>query len=134
MKFRYCLVANSSSSAFILDIRDPRVQELLEKVKAPPAWGLGRYTAQAVGKEAIAFARDWLEEYKHEDNSESLGKWILQAAKELGEDNVVFLRESDEGIRGRLSGPEPETKKEYEKSQALLHQVEELAIYEREYH
>lgn len=118
MKIRDGFVSNSSSTAFILDLRSPGVKEFVEAnrdVQKPR--GLGRQTSLAVGEFAIEYARDWIvgtSEWK--GFAGGLGHWILEWAGKLGE-NVVFARESDEGMGGFLNGdPSP------------------LAVAEKEYH
>lgn len=98
MKRRKGFVSNSSSSSFILDLRDEGVKEILKEVIALEACGLGRCSAQAVGKEAVEYANEWLKDMGEGryDNEYGLGGWILDWADNLGEENVVFLRESDE--------------------------------------
>ena len=104
MKIRKSFVSNSSSTSFILDARDPKVQELLPKIKSlNKAYGLNRRTCGAVGDHAVQYAKNWITEYNeccYDDGDINLGKWILKWADELGKANVVFVRESDEEMGG----------------------------------
>jgi hypothetical protein len=106
MKTRSGFVSNSSSSSFILDMRNPIVQKYIGNIRGmPPAEGLGRGTASAVGEDAVKYANEWIEDTKRwykADEPHNLGTWILKWAEKLGEENIVFVRESDEGIDGDL--------------------------------
>jgi len=118
MKIRAGFVSNSSSTAFILDLRAEGVKEMVEQSSAPRAHGLGRGTAMAVGKAAVFYAEDWIEDTADwYEEGEGLGPWIMKWANELGHDNVVFIRESDEGMGGYINFP-----------------VHKLAVAEMEYH
>ena len=87
MKVRNGFVSNSSSSSFILDLRDEGVKEILENVIAQEAYGLGRCSAQAVGCDVVAYANEWLDDMGEGryDDEYSLGGWILDWADKLGE-------------------------------------------------
>ena len=130
MKIRNGFVSNSSSSSFILDARNPEVQKLLPQINSlPKPYGLDRCTAAAIGEDAIVYANEWNRDAgvdRFPDNYPALhdlGSWILHYAKEIGEDNVVFVRESDEGMGGMLSNV----------GLSYL-DIDKLAIAEREYH
>lgn len=108
MKIRSGLVSNSSSSCFILNKSHPLVEEWLkstEYVELPE--DLNRATALAIGRDAKEYAERWLElaEWERDDPS-ALGNWIMTWYHHLGE-NLVFVRESDEGIGEYLSKPVP---------------------------
>ena len=69
----------------------------------PRARGLGRGTACAIGKDAVRYAKEWKEEMGTISEYDRLGAWILEWADKLGEDNVIFVRISDEdGIGDEL--------------------------------
>lgn len=106
MKIRSGFVSNSSSTAFILDLRDEGIEDMVKQSNVPEAMGLGRYTAIAVGKRAVYYAQDWIAATRdwYEDGG-GLGHWILGWAEKLGADNIVFARESDEGMGGYLDFP-----------------------------
>jgi hypothetical protein len=58
-------------------------------------------TCLAVGQEAVEYAND-LNAYKWGDGDSPLGALILEWAEKIGVENVVFARESDEGMGGYL--------------------------------
>ncbi len=131
MKIRRGLVSNSSSSCFILDYRDPKVQHLVSICQAREPDGLNRCTAMAIGQEAISYAEDFHKETKewYEDEPHELVTMILGWANKLGRDYIVFIRESDEEMGGTLfkDGNEWELTGPYK----LLR---ELALEEMEFH
>jgi len=105
MKTRQGFVSNSSSSSFILDLRKPLVKGWLDDIKKlPKAEGTGRYTCKAIGKDAVRYAKEWIEEAGeyYAESQDGLGHWILKWAEKLGENNIVFLRESDEDMGGNF--------------------------------
>ena len=140
MKTRNGFVSNSSSSSFILDLRKEGVRELVDKIIAREPTGLDRCTAKAIGRDAVEYAKEWIEvigELVNDNSSYGIGHWILEWANKLGEDNIVFVRESDEGSGGYLfdnnagrmaeEGDDMEFEKGYE-------ELERLKEDEREYH
>ena len=130
MKQRARFVSNSSSSSFILDRRVEGVEELLSEIVAPLPRGLDRCTAKAIGREAVAYAEDWCRAL-HDTEPTCLGGWILKWAEELGEENLAFLRESDEGMGGWL---DDEAEDAYGHPEGFLRRVQALAKDEMEYH
>lgn len=109
MKFRTGFVSNSSSTCYILDLRKEAVKEFVSRCgEIDRAMGLGRSTAIATGEEAVQYAVEWNEsigEYEDDDYlTNGLGTWILEWAKRLGKENVVFVRNSDEGSGDYLPG------------------------------
>lgn len=121
MKFRCGFVSNSSSTCFILNLKDPGVGELVKRIKEggiSPPYGLGRGTAMAIGDDAFQYAWDWSLDVDG-DWGPDLGEWIRDYVGEVGIENIVFIRSSDEDMGGHL--PEGEL-------------VAELAIAEIEYH
>jgi len=127
MKIRTGLVSNSSSSSFVLDIRDEQVKKLVSLCQAGPPYGLSRSTAIAVGKKATSYARHWIEKTEDWYGPEvyTIARMILKWAKELGEENIVFMRESDEDVGGSLFDENA-----YENFKLVRH----LALEEMEYH
>jgi hypothetical protein len=119
MKTRNALVANSSSTAYILDLRKDGVPEFVEDTKQKgiekPS-GLGRSTAIAVGLDVVRYARLWKQSMSKYTTQAGFADWILEWVDKLGEENVVFARNSDEGMGGYLPGPSRdlvETDREY---------------------
>jgi hypothetical protein len=106
MKVRAGFVSNSSSTAFILDLRDDKVRESVEGCGAGHPEGLNRCTALATGSNVVHYAQDWIAEMEawgSDVGPNSLGRWIMEWANKLGHDNIVFARESDEGMGGWLN-------------------------------
>jgi hypothetical protein len=118
---RLGFVSNSSSTAFILDLRDEGVKELVESNNnVPKPLGLDRRTALAVGPFAVHYGRQWVADNAYWDSEyRGLGHWIVEHALELGTENIVFARESDEGMGGWLVNSR---------------KFRELAVAEMEYH
>ena len=109
MKIRAGFVSNSSSTAFILDLQDERVQKAIKDCPADKPTDLNRCTALAVGNDAVEYAKGWIAEMEYWGSTYSgLGQWILYWADTLGQDNIVFARESDEGMGGWLEFPASE--------------------------
>ena len=127
MKIRAGFVSNSSSTAFILDLRNEQVKKIVycEDISLS-YYGLGRYTCAYLGDSAVNFARHYIMDWHEEDgdcarydpeNDDCLGCWILKWAEELGHDHIAFVRGSDEGMGGWLKG-----------------RYRDIAVAEREYH
>ena len=138
MKRRNGFVSNSSSCCFILDLSKEGAKEIVDKVVAREPCGLDRCTAKAIGKNAVSFAREWNIEMGDWGSHFSLGDWILEYAEKIGEDNIVFLRESDEGMGGYLFDNDRNQWDDYgqddTKFKALYEQLEKLKETEMEYH
>lgn len=145
MKIRHGFVSNSSSSSYILDLRKEGVKEIVKSIRASRPLGLGRCSALAVGKDAADFAQEWIDENEawHGAEYDGLGYWIKDWVDKLGEDNVVFVRESDEGMGGHLFGEydykdnpswEKRDTKRNRKIDELYNKFYELKEDEMEYH
>ena len=86
MKVRDGFVSNSSSTCWVLDIRQDGVKELVDKCKhvAGPGY-LDRCTALAQGKGVKWYAKDWIEAVSdYGDDYRGLGHWILEWAEKIG--------------------------------------------------
>ena len=115
MKIRNGFVSNSSSSSYILDLRKPGVQEIVNSVisqgiQLPQS--VDRCSAIAIGEDVMYYAKEWIEElgeYGYEDKNEdkndpdNYGNWIIKCCEELGTENTVFIRISDEGMGGECA-------------------------------
>jgi len=105
MKIRNGFISNSSSTCFLLDIRDPNLKKIIYSLKLPKPYDLCRNTCKCTGKDATKYAKDWRkwigEDY--ETLGIALDKAILDCAKEIGEDNIAFIRVSDEDPKDLIS-------------------------------
>jgi hypothetical protein len=129
MKLRTGFISNSSSSCFILDLRVDGVKELLEKLNpaVPNAEDCGRMTAKSIGKDVKRYI-DNLDDDNYEND---IRTQVLKVANDIGIENVVLLRESDEDdiqlFNPRSSPYNGKRPNEYQK-------LDELKIVEFEYH
>jgi hypothetical protein len=117
MKIRTGFISNSSSQCFILDRRVPEAAKLIENIHAgfPDKWD--RCTAMAIGDSVQDFVDSRSqEEYIRDD---ALNEWLQYWIDELGVENVVFIRESDEGMGGEINN---------------IDEVERLSLSTLEYH
>jgi len=126
MKIRNGFVANSSSSCFILDKRITGVEEMLKHCKAALPEDYSRSTAMAIGQDAVnylsRFKDSYILSYWNKDHVENItGQNIREFIKHIGTENVVFMRESDEGMGGYLFCGEDED--EYSEEQAKLYKL-----------
>jgi hypothetical protein len=105
MKIRDGFISNSSSTCFLLDMRDSDVKKAVDSLKLPKPHNLCRNTCKAVGKDATEHAKDWRRWIgeSHEISGVTLDKAILDCANKIGEDNVAFIRESDEDCISKIS-------------------------------
>jgi hypothetical protein len=87
------------------------------KIDLQNALYVGRSTSYCVGNDLLTMVREDLES----EWQSGLGSFVQSAIDKLGLDNVLFIRESDEGSGGFLSGE--------------MHQViKEKSLGEMEYH
>jgi len=105
VKTRAGFVSNSSSSCFILDLRENtiQVQDLIDGFSLA---GIDR-PRFADRRSAIAVGEDvskYLIEHRLYLGDEWIGLgiagWLESWIKKLGEENIVFIRISDEGMGG----------------------------------
>ena len=98
MKFRLGFVSNSSSSCYILDMCDEETEKIVKKLQKnvlnikDSASSFSRCTCYGIGKDVIVFANELLNIH----GEDYLPNLIFEMAKKLGEDNLVFIRISDE--------------------------------------
>lgn len=118
MKIRTGFVSNSSSSSFVLNLKNHLVKELLAKVD--PKFNSFYYIGP--GRYSVIMDRHETEQLITDEfcsHREIVREEIANLIKELG-NNFVYVRESDEGIEGYLFehlGPD----KERELTQRLGH-------------
>lgn len=102
MKFRKGFVSNSSSSCFILDLCDKKTENIVKKLKKQGVADIAndtyyltstRHTCFGIGNAVTKFAEVFTEDNDEENN---FSKWIFDAIKQLGKENIVFIRVSDE--------------------------------------
>jgi hypothetical protein len=103
MKRRMGFVSNSSSSCFVLDLRQDGVKDIVSKlVCSTMRDGMGRATGKLIGKEAVRYAHERIQEWGTLGHGDSLGSWILTWSGILGDENIVILQQSDEDMGGGL--------------------------------
>lgn len=107
MKIRNGFVSNSSSTAFVLDIRNSEVANLLPKIyklRNVNVDGVRRTTGSAVGRDVVEYCKFW-NSYMFDvyEDTPPFVEWLREHIKEIGENNIVFIRESDEDMGGSLS-------------------------------
>ena len=105
MKLRAAFVSNSSAASFVLDKRNKRVQEILAQNK--DVWEMcfdNRCTGIIEGQKAIDECQ---KQTDFEDWSGQAGiimGELYGIAEKIGAENIVCLRESDEGSGGSIKG------------------------------
>ena len=107
MKKREGFVSNSSSSAFILDLRKDgaeTIEKINKHVPRPYPGDMGRGTVFCTRSEVIQFANSYIHSYHQEleEDCQCLGHWVREWISKLGAENIGFARESDEGMGGYL--------------------------------
>jgi hypothetical protein len=133
MKIRSGFVSNSSSTAFILDCRDDSAKKLLSQMNSRSLDVLSRNTGVEWGKSAVTLANAHAEDV-YSDDIPYFTEWILEWAEKLGEDNIVLVRESDEGLGGYLFNEENDYY-DYDKYETSLRgQLDKIALSTYEYH
>lgn len=97
MKLRLGFVSNSSSSCFILDICDEETEKIVNILQnnilyiKDSSSLFSRRTCYGIGKDVTEFAKD-LSVF----NENYVSEIIFNMAEKLGEENLVFIRISDE--------------------------------------
>lgn len=137
MKIRQGFVSNSSSSSFICVLNDSNrhlasyrykgeenifgyYHNYFDKINNTLDTGLGRSTSICFGEDLLEYIKE-LDAYEYKEGTiENLSNALKQAIQDHGLENILFLRESDEGSGGFLP-PELST-------------LTKQAIYEAEYH
>ena len=96
MKYRRGFVSNSSSTAFILDVRKLD-NTTLHRVRSLPemdTWG--RDTGSCSDVQMYIDGRTRMDD----DWEDYFTEWLQRWVDELGNDNIILCRESDEGMGG----------------------------------
>ena len=97
MKIRNGFVSNSSSTAFILDATNSKVKSLMPQIGSMPKMrDHERSTGAAIGHEVIQHIENF---YDWGYESDYL-IWLKENIDNIGEENVVLVRESDEQMGG----------------------------------
>ncbi len=128
MKVRNDFVTNSSSTCYVLDKRTLTDEELAivrnNSLRQPTFHGVSRCSAYGEGEAVERFMAFLMEddaawaaegyEYKN-----PLTEWLQEQLAQIGVDNIVFVRSSDEQMGGEV-----------------VHErlISEKAVSEREYH
>ncbi len=122
MKTRNGFVSNSSSTSFLLDLRDEKSKTVFEGISgAPGRSDLGRHTVSITGDALRDFYAESVDERW---GSTYHGDWIQEYALKVGGfSNLGYVRESDEGMGGYLE--------DYGSSEEIVRAV---ALDEQEYH
>lgn len=112
MKIKTDFVTNSSSTCYIFDKRNLTEKELRvvrkagEGLSPPEYYGLGRSSTYAEGHEAIGYIHTLLgDELSYTPDSSLIQQF--KKALEIGADNIIFARHSDESMGGDFIVPEP---------------------------
>lgn len=141
MKIRNGFVSNSSSSSFILDKRTKGVEKLIEKAQKNGVidyTDLTRRTTVLIGKDD--FRRYMSEHYGFD--YEPYGEYdvyhkLVSLYNQLN-DNIVFMRESDEGMGGYLFKKDSDDRDEWYKNskdaEEFYKLLNELSLFTFEYH
>lgn len=128
MKIRTSFVSNSSAASFILDGRVERVQEILKQNRhlGKLEFGcrlsgiiVGEAAMDAVEADSYISGRGYVE--AEWGQSGMLLEQLYPIAEEIGRENIVIIRESDEDMGGSLQGTDWE-------------ELGELALHEMEWH
>lgn len=111
MKLKTDFVTNSSSTCYIFDKRDLTKEELQvirqagTSLETLVGCNLGRSSAYGEGKDVVSYiqmirANRWLTD---------LGDRLQNHLNQVGVDNIIFARDSDEGMGGYFLDYSPET-------------------------
>lgn len=135
MKIRNGFVSNSSASSFILDKRTEGVVELLDLIKSREVQDYliyGRSTAYGENEKI----QEYIDYDEYGGAYSTFVMELLEVISQIGLENALVLRESDEQMGGLLFGDTwgMTDEKEKERIKSLYKKLETLALVESDTH